>query len=103
MSQKLEVWTIAIKQGDRLEFMLSALSKSGSSLPFIVRRHLQSSATQKIKTEQHVLVQSVEELDAWFDADIFNAECETSFQQIRSACIGILKESNDDQHHKSSN
>jgi hypothetical protein len=96
MSQNPEVWNTLIKQGGRLEFILYASSESGLSRPLIVRRHLQGGGTQKIKTEQHVLVRSVEELDAWFHADPFNAECETSFQQIRCACIGILKRRNDD-------
>lgn len=83
-------------RGERLEFMLSACSKSGSSLPLIVRRHLKSSGKQQTKTEQHVLVLSVEELDAWFQADPFNAECDGNFNQIRSACLGILKAKNED-------
>lgn len=97
MSQNSEVWGTAIRHGERLEFMLSACPQSsGSFRPLIVRRHLQSSGSQKIKTEQHVLVQKVEDLDAWFDADPFNAECKTIFQQIRCACIGILGVANDD-------
>jgi hypothetical protein len=96
MTQDPNGWTISIRPGERLEFGLSISLVSGVSLPLIVRRHITSSGDQKIQTEQHVLIQSIEKLDAWFFVDPFIAECETSFKQIRGVCMTILNRGDDE-------
>lgn len=96
MTQNPNAWTISIRPGERLEFGLSISLVSGASLPLIVRRHTRSSGDQKIQTEQHVLIQSIEKLDAWFFVDPFIAECENTFKQIRGVCMAILNRSDDE-------
>jgi hypothetical protein len=86
--EKCEI-NISLRNGS-LIFVVDFVSIRGSVLPFIIRKLILLNDKQRVRTEQHGLIKSAEELSAWIAKDEFSFSHPEAFDKLKTACLRVL-------------